>query len=136
MLVPPEVCTILPNQHFRGKLSDENTAAMIRIACQPPNVNAQSITGDGLNLLGLAGGNSPLPQMGLRVGSQMATVPGRILPAPSVHYRDRASPRVNNAGWNMRDVKFALGARLENWGVSFIRDGGQHDMSAATSGQI
>ncbi|KAG9124555.1 hypothetical protein FRC07_011142 [Ceratobasidium sp. 392] len=136
LLVPPEVCTILPNQPFRGKLSDENTAAMILIACQPPNVNAQSITGEGLSSLGFIGGNSPLPQMGLNVSSQMATVPGRILPAPSVHYGNRASPHINNAAWNLRDVKFAVGARLDRWGVLFIQDGGPDDMSAANSGHI
>ncbi|KAG9089375.1 hypothetical protein FRC06_001577, partial [Ceratobasidium sp. 370] len=136
LLVPPEVCTILPNQPFRGKLSDEHTAEMILIACQPPNVNAQSITNQGLNSLGLIGANSPLAQMGLSVGSQMATVPGRVLPAPSVHYNNRTSAQVNNAAWNLRGVKFAVGTRLDNWGVLFIQDGGQDDMSAASGGQI
>ncbi|KAG8740062.1 hypothetical protein FRC10_004782 [Ceratobasidium sp. 414] len=136
LLVPPEVCTILPNQAFRGKLSDEHTAAMILIACQPPNVNAQSITGEGLNSLGLIGGNSPLAQMGLKVGSQMATVPGRVLPAPSVHYNNRTSAQVSNAAWNLRGVKFAIGMKLDSWGVLFIQDGGPNDMSAATGGQI
>ncbi|KAG8690952.1 hypothetical protein FRC08_010309 [Ceratobasidium sp. 394] len=135
LLVPPEVCTILPNQPFRGKLSDENTAAMILIACQPPNVNAQSITGEGLNSLGLTGGNSPLAQMGLRVNPQMATVPGRILPAPNVHYNNRTSAQVNNAAWNLRGVKFAVGTRLDSWGVLFIQDGNPDDMSTTTGGR-
>ncbi|KAG8775710.1 hypothetical protein FRC12_001319 [Ceratobasidium sp. 428] len=136
LLVPPEVCTILPNQPFRGKLSEESTAAMILIACQPPNVNAQSITSEGLGSLGLIGGNSPLPQMGLKVGSQMATVPGRILSAPSVHYGNRTSPQVNNAAWNLRGVKFAVGARLDKWGVLFLQDGGPEDLTVASGGQI
>lgn len=136
ILVPPEVCTILPNQPFRGKLTDDHTAAMILVACQPPNVNAQSITGQGLGSLGLVGANSPLQQMGLRVGSQMATVPGRILAAPKVHYSNRASPEVSNASWNLRGVRFAVGARLDNWGVLFLQDAGRDDMSAATGGTI
>jgi len=66
----------------------------------------------------------------------MATVPGRILPAPKVHYGNRVSPEISNASWNLRNVKFALGSRLENWGVLFIQDGGHFDMSVSTGGQV
>jgi len=131
LLVPPELCTILPNQPFRGRLSEEHTAQMILIACQPPNVNAQSITDSGLTSLGLVGPDSPLQHMGIRVGSKMATVPGRILKAPAVHYSNKASPEVFNASWNLRNVKFAAGAKLDNWGVLFIQDNGRDDMNAA-----
>ncbi|CAE6447538.1 unnamed protein product [Rhizoctonia solani] len=136
ILVPPEVCTILPGQAFRGKLSDDHTAKMILVACQPPNVNATSITGEGLSSLGLVGKDSPLGQMGLRVGTQMATVPGRILPAPKVHYNNRAAPEVANASWNLRGVRFATGAKLDNWAALFIQDGGQDDMTVATGGSV
>ncbi|CAE6438640.1 unnamed protein product, partial [Rhizoctonia solani] len=136
ILVPPEVCTILPGQPFRGKLNDEQTAKMILVACQPPNANATSITGDGLSSLGLVGNNSPLEQMGLRVKAQMATVPGRILPAPKIYYNNRTPAQISNASWNMRDVRFAVGAKLESWAVLFIQDGGQTDMSAATGGSV
>ncbi|KAH7333964.1 Piwi domain-containing protein [Rhizoctonia solani] len=136
ILVPPEVCTILPGQAFRGKLSDDHTAKMILVACQPPNVNAMSITSEGLNSLGLVGNNSPLGQMGLRVGTQMATVPGRILPAPKVHYNNRAAPEIINASWNLRGVRFATGAKLDHWAALFIQDGGQDDMTVATGGSV
>ncbi|CAE6486384.1 unnamed protein product [Rhizoctonia solani] len=105
---------------------------MILVACQPPNVNAASITGEGLNSLGLVGNNSPLEQMGLRVKSQMATVPGRILPAPKVHYNNRAAPEITNASWNLRGVRFASGAKIDNWAVLFLQDGGRDDMNVAT----
>ncbi|KAG6380186.1 PAZ domain-containing protein [Boletus reticuloceps] len=45
--LPAEVCEILPDQPFRGKLTDENAAAMITIACQPPNVNGEAIVNQG-----------------------------------------------------------------------------------------
>jgi eukaryotic translation initiation factor 2C len=136
ILVPPEVCTILPNQPFRGKLSEDHTAEMIKIACQPPNVNAQSITGQGLGSLGLAGGNSSLEHMGIRVRSQMATVPGRILTAPKVHYNNRTPAEVSNASWNLRNVRFAVGARLDNWGVLFTQDGAGENMTAANGRHV
>lgn len=107
---------------------------MIKIACQPPNINAQAITNQGLGRLGLIGDDSNLGQMGIRVGSQMATVPGRILPAPRVHYNNRTPAEVSNASWNLRGLRFATGARLDNWGVLFIQDGGRDDMDV-TSGR-
>lgn len=109
---------------------------MILIACQPPNVNAQSITGPGLASLGLVGPNSPLQQMGIRVGSNMATVPGRVLKAPGVHYNNRAAADVSNASWNLRNVRFATGAKLDNWGVIFIQDGGRDDMNSSLGAAV
>ena len=78
-LLPPELCEILPNQPYRGKLTDEHTAAMITTAARPPNVNAQSIANQGLDLLGFRSGAAPLGAFGVSIGSEMAVVPGRIL---------------------------------------------------------
>lgn len=33
--IPPELCTVMPGQPYRGKLSEEQTAAMILIAARP-----------------------------------------------------------------------------------------------------
>jgi len=76
-LLPPEVCDILPNQPFKGKLLDEQTAEMIKVAARPPNVNAQSIVGPGLERLGYKSGADPLSAFGMSVGREMTIVPGR-----------------------------------------------------------
>ena len=126
-LLPPELCEILPNQPFRGKLTDEHTAAMITAAAKPPNINAQSITGRGLDELGFRQGAAPLGAFGVSIGTDMTVVPGRILPAPGVQY-GQGTPEVDDrASWNLRNVKFKKGARLENWAVLVIRDGNNRD---------
>lgn len=126
-LLPPEVCEILPKQPWRGRLTEDHTAAMIGIALQPPNVNARAITERGLDELGFKTGPDPLKAFGVSIGNQMAVVPGRILHPPVLRY-GQGSPRVDErASWNLRDVKFAVGGRLDRWAVLLIRDGNPRD---------
>ncbi|OCH92760.1 Piwi-domain-containing protein, partial [Obba rivulosa] len=128
--LPAECCVVLEKQPFRGKLSEEHTAAMIRIACQPPNVNAGDIVGRGIDELGFKPGVSDtLASFGVSIGTEMAVVPGRILPPPSIRY-GQGAPRVDErASWNLRDVKFAVGGSLDKLAVLLIKDGGQDEFS-------
>ncbi|KAF9523774.1 argonaute-like protein [Crepidotus variabilis] len=123
-LMPAELCQILPDQPFRGKLTDEHTAEMIKYAAKPPNINAIAITTKGLEKLGFGANRSPqMAAFGVSVGSEMAVVPARILPPPRIQY-GKGTPSVDDkASWNLRDVKFSRGGRLENWAVLVIRDG-------------
>lgn len=131
--LPAELCEILPNQPFRGKLTDEQTASMITIAAQRPNVNANAIVNRGLNELGFRQGASPLKAFDISVGPEMAVVPGRILPPPGIKY-GAGTPQVDDrASWNLRNVRFAKGATLSNWAVLLIKDGNNRDEFASPS---
>jgi eukaryotic translation initiation factor 2C len=126
-LLPPEVCEILPGQHFRGRFSDDQAASMIKVACRPANANAGAIVGPGLTALGFRQGSGPLNAFGLSISTEMAVVPGRLLPAPGIKYA-QGSPRVDErASWNLRDVKFEVGGQLDNWAVLLIKDGHDRD---------
>jgi len=122
--MPPELCEILPNQAFKGKLTDDHTANMITFAAKPPNINALAISTKGLDELGFRPNASPqMSAFGVSVGNNMAVVPARILPPPRVQY-GQGSPIVDEkASWNLKNVKFARGGRLEHWAVLVIRDG-------------
>ncbi|KAH7923516.1 Piwi-domain-containing protein [Leucogyrophana mollusca] len=127
--LPPEVCEILPNQPFRGKLTDEHTASMILAACKPPNVNAKAIVTSGLTELGFrVTGPTVLNSFGVSIGPDMAVVPGRILPKPGLKYAANTVASIDDrASWNLRNVKFAVGGRLERWAVLLIQDGGRDE---------
>ena len=121
------MCEILPNQPFRGKLTDEHTAAMITVSAKPPNINAMSIVDRGLDELGFKRGAAQLSAFGISVGTEMTVVPGRILSPPGIKY-GQGTPSVDErASWNLRNVKFTKGARLENWAVLLILDGNNRD---------
>ena len=130
--LPPEVCEILPDQPFRGKLTEEHTAAMITIACQPPNVNGEAIVNQGLNRLGLRVAGPELESFGINVGPEMAVVPGRILPRPGIRYQSSTASIDDKASWNLRGVKFAVGARLDKWMVLVIKDGTRDEFAGSS----
>ncbi|KAI0080425.1 argonaute-like protein [Panus rudis PR-1116 ss-1] len=126
-LMPAELCDIVPNQPFRGKLLDTHTAEMIKVACKPPNVNAEAIVNRGLNELGFRQGVHPFGAFGVSIGTEMAVVPGRILPSPNIRYAVGAPEVDERASWNLRNVKFATGGKLTNWAVLLIKDGNSRD---------
>ncbi|KAF9242311.1 ribonuclease H-like domain-containing protein [Melanogaster broomeanus] len=133
--LPAEVCDILPDQPFRGKLTDEHTASMITVACQPPNVNGEAIVNQGLDNLGLRTAGPELQSFGVSIGPNMAVVPGRILPRPGVRYSSTNASIDDRASWNLRGVKFAVGARLDRWAVLVIKDGVPRDEFASAQDQ-
>jgi len=125
-LLPAELCTILPDQHFRGKPLEEHVAFMTKYSSNPPNVNASVIESRGLRQLGFADGTPALSAFGIGIGRNMATVPGRVLVPPEPRYLKNVNGsdfKADKGSWNMRNVRFTRGASLENWVVFVIHDG-------------
>lgn len=121
ILVPPEVCEILPGQAFRGKLDDQQTTLMLRYACKRPAENAQTILNQGFPLLGLTPNNQKLSNFDLSVSPHMAGTPFRELPPPSVSYRV-GRPNVRDGAWNILDVKFQVGGNVKSWWIMVVSD--------------
>ncbi|KLO12386.1 Piwi-domain-containing protein [Schizopora paradoxa] len=124
--VPAEICEIEAGQPFVGKLSDKETAKMIKYACNPPHINAEIITREGLPKLGLAPSASPIADFNIEVSSNMSVIPARILEPPTVLCRDR-SCRVRDGSWDASDTKFHKAATLQDFGVLILSDGGRND---------
>ncbi|ESK93551.1 argonaute-like protein [Moniliophthora roreri MCA 2997] len=119
--IPAELCEIEPGQPYRGKLSNKETQQMIRFACNPPNVNAEAIVGDGFAKLGITPPSEALRSFSIEVGKEMAVVPARELPSPRLLYGQKAVS-ANNGAWNIVNSKFHRGARVESWWVMVVRD--------------
>lgn len=49
---------------------------------------------------------------GMHIDSDMTVVPGRILPEPSIKYLQSTSSIDARASWNLKGIKFAVGAVL------------------------
>lgn len=126
--LPAELCTIEPGQAYRGKLSDVQTAEMIRYACNPPGVNAVSIVEAGFEKLGLQPPTSPSADFGVSVSNEMAVIPARELPPPQLNYRS-GQARVANGAWNIVNTKFHLGAQVPSWAVMVVQEPGKGPFS-------
>lgn len=122
--IPAELCVMEPGNAYRGKLSDRETAQMIKYACNPPAVNAEAIMRNGLPTLGLVSPTQgPLAGFGVEINTAMAVVPARELLAPKLTYKVGGAPRVQNGSWNILDVKFHRGAQINSWWVLVVKDG-------------
>ncbi|KAK4696440.1 hypothetical protein P7C71_g1473, partial [Lecanoromycetidae sp. Uapishka_2] len=120
--IPPELCTVVPGQAFRGKLSRLQTDQMIKVAARPPAENARRIIGAGQQVIGIHTSRNPtLSAFGIRVDSKMVVVEARILPPPALTYGMNASQTTDGGAWNMRGKKFKTPVKVTNW--SFLRLG-------------
>ncbi|KAH9942807.1 Piwi-domain-containing protein [Amylocystis lapponica] len=119
--LPAEICEIFPGQAYRGRLSPKETAEMIKYACNPPAVNANSIVGEGFDMLGL--------------GGEMARTPARVLPPPGVTYK-AGRPSVRDGSWNILDVKLQAGGNMTNWAVMLVQDGGRSEFAGPTDPEL
>ncbi|GIZ45237.1 hypothetical protein CKM354_000841500 [Cercospora kikuchii] len=132
--LPVELCWITPGQAYRRLLSGNQTSEMLRFAARAPNLNAMSIAGvagnpgNGLRLLRLANPSGD-PQsdsvqpFGFRVGTEMITVPGRILPSPTVKYGS-SNASTSNGAWNLRGARFDKPGKFNRWQVLVINSQG------------
>lgn len=121
--VPAELCDIEPGQAYPGRLlGPSETSQMIRYACNPPRPNAEKIVRQGFPTLGLSPVLSPADGFGLSISTEMAVIPARELPPPSLSYRV-GNTKVANGSWNILDVKFHRGAAVSSWWVLVVRDG-------------
>ncbi|CZT04105.1 related to argonaute like post-transcriptional gene silencing protein QDE-2 [Rhynchosporium agropyri] len=118
--LPAEVCLVLPGQPVKRRLGPDQTAEMIKFACRKPYANADSIIGDGRNVLGLnAQSGAKAGAFGIQVGSSLVTVSARVLPPPQIKYKDSQNKqtqlRPNFGSWNMANVKFQVGKPIGRW---------------------
>ena len=59
--VPPELCTVLPGQVAKKKLSNTQTENMVNVACRAPAENAQLIVGEGARVMGIGDSHTDGP---------------------------------------------------------------------------
>ncbi|KAI0221014.1 hypothetical protein L0F63_004190 [Massospora cicadina] len=118
VLIPMELCEVIPGQRYAKKLNEIQTAEMIKITCVPPKVRAEKIMA-GLRLMECEK-NECLKQFGIQVVPTLKQVDTHILPTPMVSYhpssKDKALRPIDGA-WNLRDKKLFEGKDLQTWAV-------------------
>lgn len=123
--LPMELCTVHPGQAYRRLLSGDQTSEMLKFAARFPNLNAMSIAGtsaapgNGIRLLRLDNQTNSLSPWGFRVSTDMISVPGRILPTPTVVY-GKKSLQPRGGSWNCANEKFTRPGKFSRWQVVVV----------------
>ncbi|KAK3813182.1 MAG: Piwi domain-containing protein [Benniella sp.] len=113
---PAEMCYINPGQHYKKKLNEEQVSAMIKSTAIKPDAREEKIQ-RSLRILDF-GANQYLSAFGLQISPEMMTVPARVLPSPTIEFKDRAQERPQMGAWQMHKARqFKHAGRLESWGL-------------------
>ena len=123
-----ELCAIEKGQPYRGLLTENGTAQMIRYACNPPSNNANTIVEQGLPTLGYGGQGGVLASFNMTIDNKMTVIPARILDPPRIVYGS-GQPRIQNGGWNVLGVKFNKPASVVGISILVIKDRSRDDFS-------
>ncbi|KAJ5555735.1 hypothetical protein N7461_004205 [Penicillium sp. DV-2018c] len=124
--LPVEVCEVEAGQPAKSKLTGDQTASMLRFAVmgRKPGQNAQSIVTNGVSVLGLGQPPNPtLSAFGINASTELITVHGRVLPPPSVFYKDGnklKDIKPQFGSWNMRQIQFSKPAPMKSWTYLYV----------------
>ncbi|KAF2420279.1 Piwi-domain-containing protein [Tothia fuscella] len=112
--VPAELCTVVGGQPIQRLLQVEQTANVLKFAARPPNQNAISIEGPGLEVMALTKEQQTqtMGKFGLSMDTNMLTVPGRVLPAPRIIFGKGNAGNTIEGGWNLNRQVFHRGATI------------------------
>lgn len=136
VILPPELCTIAAGQR-RSKLTELQTAEMIKTAAQKPDDKARWI--DKVVQQKAAFDNDPnMKGFQMRVNGKQMEVQARVLPNPRLSYGSPANYDPKGFGaWNLRDVRFLAGSQLASWGIACFANPrfAEADLTRPTAGQ-
>ncbi|TKA83346.1 hypothetical protein B0A55_00607 [Friedmanniomyces simplex] len=110
--IPADFVELEPNQPFSKQLSPLDMDSMLRAAQHRPAQVQSLIVKEGFRVLGLTLPSAgDLAHLGLSITPRLLEIPGRMLPSPTVAFRNITTVPVNAASWmlvdqNKTSVKF------------------------------
>ena len=127
VVFPMELCKILPDQRYVFKLSESQTAKMIKFAVTPPDQRWRHLSfGVGM----LKWDSDPnLKAFGLKIDSKPASIKANILPNPKVQFGSGPHNPGTSGRWDLRGKKFMAGntKELQSWGIMVVDGRGAPD---------
>ncbi|KHJ99417.1 PAZ domain protein [Oesophagostomum dentatum] len=115
---PVELLRVAPSQRVTlQQQTPDQVATMIR-ACATLPQNRLQQTRVLKDALGIKDGNPHLSAAGISVVNGFTSVPGRVLPSPSIVYGgNQLAKPIDNCKWNGDRYRFLEPASLRNWAV-------------------
>lgn len=119
--LPMELCMICEGQKFLGKLSDDQTAKILKMGCQRPKERKTIINEVMRGSVGPTSGKQSR-EFKLNVSREMTRLNGRILQPPKLRLGDGGlvrdlTPSRHDRQWNLVDSHVFEGTRIERWAL-------------------
>ncbi|XP_010258237.1 PREDICTED: protein argonaute 7-like isoform X2 [Nelumbo nucifera] len=131
--LPMELCVVCEGQKFLGKLSDDQTARILKMGCQRPRERKAIINGVMAGSFGPTSGDHE-SEFKLHVSREMTQLMGRVLQPPKLKLGDRGHltnliPSRHDRQWNLLESHVFEGTRIERWAL--ISFGGTPEQRAS-----
>lgn len=111
--LPMEVCDIVEGQHCKKKLSEKQTAEMIKYTARPPAERFREIQ-NSLNET-IKDFHPFAKEFGIRINSKPLQFGGRVLDPPNVLYSEQQKIKPSNGSWDMKGKQFYSGVNIDKW---------------------
>ena len=113
-LVPMELCSLVPGQEHRRKLTDAQTSKMIRKAAIPTSIRKQRIIQSVKDMNFKE--DSYVQQFGIEIDTQMLNLNARVIPKPQLEYGRCKTITPCDGVWNMIGMEMHQTRPLLNYG--------------------
>lgn len=133
VFIPMEVASVIPGQRYPRKLNEEQTSDMIKIANVKPNVRFSTLKAGAMAMLDDAAVAAGLDGFNMRIGRELVTVNGRVLPPPKLFYNksSREAEIIPSQGaWNLKDKRVETGCCISSWAVVVLGRAAESEIRA------
>ncbi|GAB2242032.1 hypothetical protein Droror1_Dr00018807 [Drosera rotundifolia] len=119
--LPMELCMICEGQKFLGKLSDDQTAKLLKMGCQRPRERRAIIDGVVNGPFGPMSSDQ-VKEFKLEISREMTRLKGRILQPPKLKLGEGGlkmdlAPSRLDCQWNLYGSHVVEGTRIERWAL-------------------
>ncbi|KAJ7273274.1 argonaute-like protein [Mycena rebaudengoi] len=119
VIVPAELCAVLPGQLYKKRLPSSATTAAVGFATMEPQLRLQTISGKAGAVESPINGyrsSEFINDAGMVIETTPSVLPARILNAPEIQFKTRAV-KPKDGSWNVMGQKFNQAASMKHWGV-------------------
>lgn len=111
--IPLELCYVMGGEHFKKKLSSDDTATMVRSCAKPAADRMKDInhylSNNNYNK------DETIAGYGIQVSNQLASVTGRVLPARCIEYGGNKKVQPAKGQWDNRNAKAYAPCQIMDW---------------------
>ncbi|KAJ7756889.1 argonaute-like protein [Mycena maculata] len=127
VVIPIELCTMLPGQLYKKKLPPDATATVVGFAAMRPADRLRTIRrgtstsaarpGELLSPVQEYANSEFMVEAGMLVDQNTISISGRMLPVPSLIYNNRKQVSPRDGGWNVVGSRLYAPQNMLKWAV-------------------